>query len=91
MFSFVSEQNTEVVDGDSGLLTQGAGSSMDSVHSREGSPQNRMIMSTPPPGVQTDSDGLILPKKVINPCLESSDRKNLHRELMFNNKMYVCD
>lgn len=46
-----------------------------------------MMMSTPPPGVQTDSDGLILPKKIMNPCLESSDRKNLHRELMFNNKI----
>lgn len=55
--------------------------------SREGSPGNSMMMSTPPPGVQTDSDGLILPKKIVNPCLESSDRKNLHRELMFNNKV----
>ncbi|XP_055903804.1 uncharacterized protein LOC129939714 isoform X1 [Eupeodes corollae] len=54
---------------------------------REGSPGNSMMMSTPPSGVQTDSDGLILPKKIPNPCLESSDRKNLHRELMFNNKI----
>lgn len=36
----------------------------------------------------TDSQGLIVPKKLANPCLESSDRKNLHRELMFNQKVY---
>lgn len=30
---------------------------------------------------------LIAPKKLANPCLESADRKNLHRELMFNQKM----
>ncbi|XP_037960734.1 protein FAM107B [Teleopsis dalmanni] len=48
---------------------------------------NKMMMSSPPPGVQTDADGLILPKKLINPCLESSDRKQLHRELKFNNKV----
>lgn len=35
----------------------------------------------------TDSQGLIVPKKLANPCLESSDRKNLHRELMFNQKV----
>jgi len=37
-----------------------------------------------PTGVQTDSDGLILPKKLINPCMENIDRKELHRELKFN-------
>lgn len=35
----------------------------------------------------TDSQGLIVPKKLINPCLESNDRQNLHRELMFNQKV----
>lgn len=34
-----------------------------------------------------DEEGLIIPKKLINPCLESSDRQNLHRELLFNQKM----
>lgn len=34
-----------------------------------------------------DEDGLILPKKLINPCLQSKDRQNLHRELMFNQKV----
>ncbi|XP_021699817.1 protein FAM107B isoform X1 [Aedes aegypti] len=38
-------------------------------------------------GVMTDSQGLIVPKKLANPCLESMDRQNLHRELMFNQKM----
>ncbi|KAH8271680.1 hypothetical protein KR044_000931, partial [Drosophila immigrans] len=45
------------------------------------------MSSSPPPtptGVQTDSDGLILPKKLINPCMENTDRKELHRELKFN-------
>ncbi|TDG44846.1 hypothetical protein AWZ03_008743 [Drosophila navojoa] len=47
-----------------------------------------MSMSTSPPatptGVQTDAEGLILPKKLINPCMENTDRKELHRELKFN-------
>lgn len=38
-------------------------------------------------GAMTDSQGLIVPKKLANPCLESMDRQNLHRELMFNQKM----
>uniref|UniRef100_A0A1B0CGZ6 Protein FAM107B n=1 Tax=Lutzomyia longipalpis TaxID=7200 RepID=A0A1B0CGZ6_LUTLO len=40
-----------------------------------------------PSGVITDSQGLIVPKKLTNPCLESSDRQNLHRELLFNQKI----
>ncbi|ALC40323.1 CG9328 [Drosophila busckii] len=48
-----------------------------------------MSMSSSPPAaaagaVQTDAEGLILPKKLINPCIESIDRKELHRELKFN-------
>ncbi|XP_058443550.1 protein FAM107B isoform X1 [Malaya genurostris] len=39
------------------------------------------------PGIMTDAQGLIVPKKLINPCSESMDRQNLHRELMFNQKM----
>lgn len=35
----------------------------------------------------TDEQGLILPKKLSNPVLESMDRQNLHRELMFNQKI----
>lgn len=34
-----------------------------------------------------EDGGLILPKKLLNPCLESKERKNLHRELLFNQKM----
>ncbi|XP_059611428.1 protein FAM107B [Phlebotomus argentipes] len=40
-----------------------------------------------PSGVITDSQGLIVPKKLVNPCLESTDRQNLHRELLFNQKI----
>lgn len=48
------------------------------------------MSSSPPPtptGVQTDAEGLILPKKLINPCIENTDRKELHRELKFNARM----
>lgn len=52
------------------------------------SPESNMMMSQQSAhGVVTDSDGLILPKKLMNPCLENKDRKDLHRELMFNNKV----
>lgn len=34
-------------------------------------------------------DGLILPRKPVNPCLTSADHQNLHRELLFNQKMYL--
>lgn len=37
--------------------------------------------------ITRDSDGLIVPKKLVNPCLQSTDRQNLHRELLFNQKM----
>ncbi|KAG8232784.1 hypothetical protein J437_LFUL013281 [Ladona fulva] len=37
-------------------------------------------------GKLMDPDGLILPRKPQNPCLESKDHKNLHRELLFNQK-----
>lgn len=33
-------------------------------------------------------DGLILPRKPVNPCLTSNEHQNLHRELLFNQKMY---
>ncbi|XP_058127927.1 protein FAM107B [Anopheles ziemanni] len=39
------------------------------------------------PNAMTDAQGLILPKKLVNPVLESMDRQNLHRELMFNQKI----
>ncbi|XP_025415035.1 uncharacterized protein LOC112686806 [Sipha flava] len=32
-------------------------------------------------------DGLILPRKPVNPCLTSADHQNLHRELLFNQKI----
>uniref|UniRef100_T1IUW6 SH3 domain-containing protein n=1 Tax=Strigamia maritima TaxID=126957 RepID=T1IUW6_STRMM len=32
-------------------------------------------------------DGLIVPKKLSNPCVESKDRQNLHKELLFNQKI----
>ncbi|CAH1102383.1 unnamed protein product [Psylliodes chrysocephalus] len=34
-----------------------------------------------------DEDGLIIPKKLPNPVKENADRQNLHRELLFNQKI----
>ncbi|ROT78058.1 hypothetical protein C7M84_003241 [Penaeus vannamei] len=42
-----------------------------------------------PASERLDGRGLIMPKKLVNPCLESSDKMNLHRELKFNQKMGV--
>lgn len=51
-------------------------------------PINRNDATTQQGGhTMTDSQGLIVPKKLINPCVDSMDRQNLHRELMFNQKM----
>ena len=36
-----------------------------------------------------NSCGLIQPKKLRNPCLESEEKIQLHRELRFNQKMLV--
>lgn len=35
---------------------------------------------------RVDDNGLIMPKKLANPNLDSSSKKNLHKELMFNQK-----
>lgn len=34
-----------------------------------------------------NEDGLIIPRKPGNPVRENPDRQNLHRELLFNQKM----
>ncbi|XP_066601015.1 uncharacterized protein [Prorops nasuta] len=41
----------------------------------------------PPPAPHMGPDGLILPRKPYNPCLTSSNHKDLHRELLFNQKI----
>lgn len=33
-----------------------------------------------------DEKGLIMPKKLVNPNMESTEKKSLHRELMYNQK-----
>lgn len=40
-----------------------------------------------PMGPLMDPQGLILPRKPLNPCLDSKDRQDLHRELIFNQRM----
>ncbi|XP_076357501.1 protein FAM107B-like [Tachypleus tridentatus] len=37
--------------------------------------------------VKFPEEGLVVPKKLPNPCRESFERKNVHRELLFNNKI----
>ncbi|KAI5750352.1 hypothetical protein M8J76_014976 [Diaphorina citri] len=44
-------------------------------------------MNLPPSHMNPEPEGLILPKKPHNPCIDSNDRQNLHRELMFNQKI----
>jgi len=39
------------------------------------------------PQIQYDENGLIVPRKIQNPCLESRDRKDLHRELLWNQRI----
>ncbi|XP_029167725.1 uncharacterized protein LOC114938121 [Nylanderia fulva] len=41
----------------------------------------------PPPAPHMGPDGLILPRKPYNPCLTSNNHKDLHRELLFNQKI----
>ncbi|TGZ47130.1 Uncharacterized protein DBV15_06081 [Temnothorax longispinosus] len=41
----------------------------------------------PPPAPHMGPDGLILPRKPYNPCLISTNHKDLHRELLFNQKI----
>lgn len=40
--------------------------------------------------VVTDEGGLIVPRKPANPVREDPGRQNLHKELLFNQKMCVC-
>lgn len=37
-------------------------------------------------GILIDEDGLILPRKLYNPCLESKEAQNLHRQIKWNAK-----
>lgn len=41
----------------------------------------------PPPTPHMGPDGLIIPKKPYNPCMTSGNHKDLHRELLFNQKV----
>lgn len=45
-----------------------------------------MIPETRTPPLLSD-DGLIAPRKPVNPVREDPGRQNLHRELLFNQKM----
>jgi hypothetical protein len=36
-----------------------------------------------------DEEGLVIPRKPQNPCIESSERKSLHKEMLWNQKVLV--
>ncbi|XP_022902442.1 protein FAM107B isoform X3 [Onthophagus taurus] len=40
-----------------------------------------------PPTPLLTADGLIMPRKLHNPVLDNAERQNLHRELLFNQKI----
>jgi len=50
---------------------------------------NNAISKDPKQQDRCDEQGLIIPKKLVNPNLESSDKKSLHKELKFNQKAGV--
>lgn len=65
-----------------------ASSTDKSVDYIDGEEYNMMTsLQSQPSGIMTDAQGLIVPKKLVNPCLESHSHQSLHRELMFNQKM----
>eukprot|EP00090_Calanus_glacialis_P026078 TRINITY_DN4089_c0_g1_i8.p1 TRINITY_DN4089_c0_g1~~TRINITY_DN4089_c0_g1_i8.p1 ORF type:complete len:178 (+),score=57.56 TRINITY_DN4089_c0_g1_i8:47-580(+) len=37
-------------------------------------------------GILKDENGLILPRKIVNPCVQSVPAKNIQREIKWNNK-----
>lgn len=36
---------------------------------------------------QFDEDGLVVPRKPLNPCIDSPERKSLHKEMLWNQRM----
>jgi len=48
---------------------------------------NRMNGSDRLPHIHLDKDGLVVPRKPANPCVDSNERRDLHRELLFNQKI----
>lgn len=51
--------------------------------------ENKTKERTPSQSSQSSEDSLIQPKKIPNPCLESSTRQALHKELLLNYKRGV--
>ncbi|GJQ85208.1 hypothetical protein Trydic_g13051 [Trypoxylus dichotomus] len=50
-------------------------------------PESQRSTPHPPAPPLLSEDGLIIPRKLHNPVLDSTDRQNLHRELLFNQKI----
>lgn len=50
-------------------------------------PETQRGAPHPPAPPLLSEDGLIIPRKPHNPVLDNTDRQNLHKELLFNQKM----
>ncbi|KRT86054.1 hypothetical protein AMK59_1615, partial [Oryctes borbonicus] len=50
-------------------------------------PESQRSTPHPPAPPLLSEDGLIIPRKLPNPVLDNTDRQNLHRELLFNQKI----
>lgn len=50
-------------------------------------PETQKGSPLPPAPPHLTEEGLIIPRKPHNPILENTERQNLHRELLFNQKM----
>lgn len=58
----------------------------DSEEENEHGPRHMRAKTSSSNGTYVD-EALISPKKLANPCLESIERQNLHKELLFNQKI----
>lgn len=52
-------------------------------------PETQRGVPLPPPPPLINQDGLIIPRKLHNPVLHNGERQNLHREMLFNHKMWA--
>ncbi|XP_054163121.1 protein FAM107B-like [Oppia nitens] len=56
-------------------------------HQRNGSPNHKMNGNGVPVLPNLDEEGLVIPRKLVNPCLESNERMSIHKEMLWNQKV----
>lgn len=52
-------------------------------------PETQRGSTHPPAPTLITEEGLIMPRKPHNPVLDNTERQNLHKELLFNQKMWA--